>query len=828
MAVSPPTEVAPDAEVTLESMAVCPPAEVTAETEVTLDSMVGSRSTEVAPQTEVTLESMAICPPEVTPEADAAQKSTVVSPPVEAAPEAGVTLEAMEVSLPAESTPEAAITSSEAAITSSEAAAASPEAAAVSPETPAVSPEASAVSPKASTVSPAVAVPASPSEAVGVLAEVSTPSQPDHDFSTATPAIITASTEPVTTPSAKKRQRASSSSRRSKEGDSASESSMVESTDAAADETTLDSAKETASPADQEQPKAKKPAKSRTANSSTAATAARVEAAPGEIFSTIPPEFEKPANWSTLQMVHELALDANFKLEHKRPLFNTDEAASTASADPSGMQSLEARIRAMATKAYFDKIREDAEQGNLGKWIPSLLTTIREQILDMVPPKSTIAVQVSEGFDVEFIQQQIDNKVYDVKAALDSVLKIMSELCAPIRDTAIRDIKGDLSQITEDPLDQDSDASSSSTATDKSRKYTATSATPKDLVSVLQRILEMLDLMLMDLANFRLTMARPKLEKEAIPYEQNAFKDLLSKNESSLDTTKTWLTESARKVLQSSTATISSTSRSTVDDGEGSSSGIHRHIYYEILVHAILDLVFSSKHFDVSPDREQFPITLALDRERMSRYQNEVQGLALAAVILNISLNVPPAIKEEEQGELKLTLLKLMEAPQTSIETLAEAVVESKEKTLLSAARRSRPSSRASTPNAGAGSSSTEGLLLSQEQRSYIHNTISRAISFDSTLYKVLSDRIRKVLESVMLSAILPAAPQSSSTGRVGFMPDQASLKKMGLGALALEIETLAGQIRFLTKYNAQVYRQWYDPMLNGILADLTSSSSAI
>ncbi|KAF9355980.1 hypothetical protein BGX26_005873 [Mortierella sp. AD094] len=784
IAVSPPAEVDSEAEVTLEAMAVCPPAEVTPESGVVLESMAVNPPVEVAPEAEVTLEAMAICPPEVTPEADVTLESMAVSLPVEVAPEAEVPLEAMGVSPPTEVTPEVAA------------------------------------------ASPAAAVAASPSEVASMLSEAPAPSQPEHDPSTATTtANSSINTEPVTTPSVKKRQRASSSSKRSKEGDSTSQSSMVESMDTAAGEITLDSAKETTSPVDQEQPKAKKPAKSRATNSSATAAAAKIEIAPGEVFSTIPPEFERPAKWSTLQMVHELALDANFKIEHKRPLFSAGEATSTASTNLGGMQSLEARIRAMATKAYFDKIREDAEQGNLGKWIPSLLTTIREQILDMVPPNSAIAVQVSEGFDVEFVQQQIDKKVYDIKAALDSVLKIMGELCAPIRDTAIRDIKEDLSQITEDPLDQDSDASSSSTTTNNSRKYTATSATPKDLVSVLQRILELLELMLMDLANFRLTMARPKLEKEAIPYEQNAFKESLSKNETSLDTTKTWLTETAKKVLQSSAAAISTTSSSTADDGEGSSNGVHRHIYYEILVHAILDLVFSSKHFDVSPDREQFPTTLALDRERMSRYQNEVQGLALVAVILNISLNVPPVLKEEEQGELKLTLLKLMESPQTSMETLAETVIESKEKALLSATRKSGSSSRASSPSAG--SSSTEGLLLSQEQKSYIYNTISRAISFDSTLYKVLSDRLRKVLESVMLSAISPAAPQSSGIGRVGFMPDQASLKKMGLGALTLEIETLAGQIRFLTKYNAQVYRQWYDPMLNGILADLTSSSSS-
>ncbi|KAF9110702.1 hypothetical protein BGX27_005987 [Mortierella sp. AM989] len=708
-----------------------------------------------------------------------------------------------------------------------------------------------------------------PTPATGPISQQSTGDSSAAGASTATmdtTATPTATTtepataiEPATTPVVKKRQRASSSSKHTSEANSTSSSGMTKLKDTMADEVISDSAKEAISPVDQEQPKAKKPAKSKAATptdaaatnpaistSSSAATSAAATVIPEDVLGIIPSEYVRPAKWSNLQMIHELALDSSFKLEHKRPLVADAGPTELAPGSVVNMQNLEAQVRAMATKAYFDKIREDAEEGNLGKWIPSLLTSMREQILDMVPPNSAFAMQVMEGFDIEFVQQQVDKKVYDIKAALSGVLDIMSKLCAPARDPAIKKIQADLKQTPQGSLgrdlnEQEDTESTSTTDTEENVGYSATSATPKDLVSVLQDILEMLEIMLMDLANFRLTVARPKLEKEAIPYEQNAFKKALDKNELTLDATKAWLQESAKKVIQSSAAVASSVT--TTDEGErGTNSGVHRHIYYEILVHAILDLVFSSKHFDVSPDREQFPATLALDRERMSRYQNEAQGLALAAVILNISLNIAPVLKEDEQGELKLTLLKLLESPQTSLETLADAVIESKEKALLSAARQSElssstvPSSHASTPGTSPSSSSspsmqttsTKGLLLSEEQKSYIRNTISRAITFDSTLFKVLSDRIRKTLESVLLSAVSSSATQNpSGIARVGVMPDRASLKKMGLGALGSEIETLAGQIRFLTKYNAQVYRQWYDNILGGVVKELTSPSSS-
>ncbi|KAF8979063.1 hypothetical protein BGZ46_005862 [Entomortierella lignicola] len=669
------------------------------------------------------------------------------------------------------------------------------------------------------------------------------PSKPADESSSPSTHVDTIIESPATP--AKKRQRASSS-KGNVQGESTSQSVLTRANSTGQEHLEGDPAKEVTSPVDQEQPKAKKTAKSKSIPSASVDPAVDVEPVPADLFKSAPPEVEKPEKWSNLRMVHELALDTNFKLEHKKSLIDTAESiggTAGASVGADGMQSLEARIRAIATKAYFDKIREDAEEGNLGKWIPSLLTTIRDQLLDMLPPTSAMAVQISEGFDIEFVQQQVDKNVYDIKAALESVLKIMSELCAPVRDPAIRELMDDLSQISKDPLTNDFDdiSSSASTVTDTAR-YSAAYVAPKDLVSVLQGILELLELMLMDLANFRLTMARPKLEKEAVPYEQNAFKDSLRKNKTLLDTTKIWLEESAKKVLQQHSSTTAASlataaaATSSTDGGENGHNGAHRHIYYEILVHGILDLVFSSKHFDVSPDREMFPSTLALDRERMSRYQNEVQGLAMVAIILNISLNVPPVLKDDEQKELKLTLLRLMESPRTSVETLAEAVIEAKEKSLLSAARRVESSSRSSSPLGNSYSSSSSSsqqsptgkLLLTSEEKSYIHNAISRAISFDSTLYKVLSDRVRKALESVMISAIPSSVSNNNpSYVRVGHMPDQVSMRKMGLGALTSEIETLAGQIRFLTKYNAQVYRQWYDPMLNGIIIDLTTSSSS-
>ncbi|KAF9107455.1 hypothetical protein BGX29_006322 [Mortierella sp. GBA35] len=537
----------------------------------------------------------------------------------------------------------------------------------------------------------------------------------------------------------------------------------------------------------------------------------------------IPDGVDKQEKWTNLQLIHELALDPNFKIESKR-------AGGSGSEADGSFESLESRIRAMATKAYFDKIREDAEQGQLGRWISPLLTTIREQLLDMVPQDSAMATQISEGLDIEFVQQQVDRKVYDVKGGLQGVLGLMAKLCAPVRDETIRQIQQDLSHITGNPLQQQQGAQSPADRPAAS----ATSVAPKDLVSVLKDILDLLEEMLMDLANFRLMVNRPSLQGQAIPYEQNAFKTSLAKGEATLDATTAWLEASAASLLRASaisttTASPSSTGAArstpfaaTTTSGSPSLTGskeqqsIKTNRHYEVYVNAVLDLLYSKTPLDQA-SRKEFPETFALDQGRLTRYQNEIQALGLIAVMLNVSLNVQPTLRDEAQTELKETLFRLMESADTSKETLAEAIIEAKEKALLLSARTS--SSSSSSPSASARTPPTTALLLSAEQKSYLRNTIEKAISFDSNLYNVLSQRLRKVLESYLLS--------TNANGQAGVMPEQAGMNKIGLGAMAKEIETFATQIGFLIKYNAKVYQRWYDPILTKILPGTNRSTSA-
>ncbi|KAF9334445.1 hypothetical protein BG006_002154 [Podila minutissima] len=492
------------------------------------------------------------------------------------------------------------------------------------------------------------------------------------------------------------------------------------------------------------------------------------------------PGFEKPADWTKVKLIHELALDPNFKIESNR--------ASESSSDEN---SFEARIRAVATKAYFDSIREDAAQGQLGKWIPSILTRIREQLLEMVPPNSAIAMQMNEAFDLEFVQQQVDRNVFDVHGAIKTVLEMMSKLCAPVRDARLQKIQVNLSQVSYSPAPV-------------SEPLRFSSESGNDLVSVLQDVLELLDDMLMDLANFRLMAARPSLEKQAIPYEQKAFKQALKNKEITMDNVRVWLQRAADAEIESSASASSSTSGSgSVQSPSSPASSVapatwtaaftptkmlfNRH--FAVFARAMFNLLFSAELIDM---QENFPETFNLDRDRLVRYQNEIQALVLTAVLIQIGQTNAPPLQEAEQVELKDNLLALMEKPDTSIETLANCVIEAKENAILT---------RQSSSGSGC------GPLLTSIQKGTLRNLINSAVEIESPMFKVIWKRMRAVLESYTV------APRYTIA-----MPGKEELTKVGLNALTSEIDKLADSIRFLAKYNANVYHEWYDPMLKEML----------
>src|SRR5204863_8748871 len=90
----------------------------------------------------------------------------------------------------------------------------------------------------------------------------------------------------------------------------------------------------------------------------------------------------------------------------------------------------------------------------------------------------------------------------------------MLQICAPVRDEQIQELKN----VT-------------------------------DLAEIFKRILETLDQMRLDLANYRVKAFRPYLKEREVDYERRKFEQVLQSNRS-LDRTKSWLTPTINSLLR--------------------------------------------------------------------------------------------------------------------------------------------------------------------------------------------------------------------------------------------------------------------------------------
>ena len=123
-----------------------------------------------------------------------------------------------------------------------------------------------------------------------------------------------------------------------------------------------------------------------------------------------------------------------------------------------------------------------------------------------MPHHTKIRENVREVLDVELIKQQAEQGVLDFHRYSRYVLSIMGKLCAPARDDKIKELE----QCT-------------------------------DVIETFKGIMEVLQLMKLDLANFTITMMRPNIVASSIEYEKGKFAEFLKVQADGLQYTRRWI-----------------------------------------------------------------------------------------------------------------------------------------------------------------------------------------------------------------------------------------------------------------------------------------------
>ncbi|KAK9702573.1 hypothetical protein K7432_011188 [Basidiobolus ranarum] len=403
------------------------------------------------------------------------------------------------------------------------------------------------------------------------------------------------------------------------------------------------------------------------------------------------------------QLAHELLLDPDFEL-----------------AIAKGTE-LEERVREMATKAFFDTAREEFSQGKYTVWLPQLLVDIKNRLLELVSRLSPIYTEIQDVVDIELITQQIKSGSYDVSKLMRFITQTMLHLCAPVRDQAIRNIQ----EMT-------------------------------DLATVFQRLIEILQDMRLDLANYRLHLLRPVIQEYGIEYEREKFDVTLRAKMVTLERTNKWLRESVK------------TLRNKQQQSNPSTNIRFEYVYYDALISTVFSMTVVH--------HENCPETLLLDVDRLYEYQNESQAITIVAALLMLSKNIVPEFRRNQAlvTELKDRLFVLLKDPGTILDNLTVQLIAS-----LSQASPSKS--------------------LTRENQEFIRNMVDKTLSSKDPVYALLSRRISEVLF------------QHLSTGR---FPQPEDLISYGIEGVSVQLQSLSNKLVMLANHNREVYAHHYNDLI--------------
>ncbi|KAI9366898.1 T-complex 11 [Zopfochytrium polystomum] len=443
---------------------------------------------------------------------------------------------------------------------------------------------------------------------------------------------------------------------------------------------------------------------------------------------------------SNEQLAHELTLDPDFAL--KKP----------------ELSALETQVRDSVRKIFFDDVRSSFARGEYLPHLIDFITDIRKQLLSMVSEKGKIAADLVEFMDVEFIHQKIVTKTLDLKGLLSFVITKMSQLCAPIRDQAVRDLNASLNAV----------------------------AGSADFVGVIEGILGLLDDMKLDLANFRLQSLKPHLKDVAVEYERGHFKTALESGSVTLDRTKEWLSRSVR--LQEEVA--------RARNPEGIAIPENRVRYTDAFHDAILGLVFGWNGSAVvkdsaageastsAPDTDgALPETLVMDAVRLNKFQNEAQKLVIIAALIMLSQNIVTEIRGDKAFVigLKENLLALLNDPEgLTLDNLSLQVVAKISEILLQ--RRNKQ--------------------LGEDKVALIKTMVEKTMSTKDPVFNLVRRRVMAAIKAHIVTGTFK----------------REGLDRAGLEPVRTELESFSYKVSVWVRFNGEVYTEYYDSILKELI----------
>ena len=365
-------------------------------------------------------------------------------------------------------------------------------------------------------------------------------------------------------------------------------------------------------------------------------------------------------------------------------------------------------------------LRQALESSEGQLCIVAMAGKIRDKLLGLVAPGKSFHKMISEALDPHEVLRQVRVGSFSYQGFFSFMTGILPELCAPVRDA---DVKSFVEDMTEDPIER------------------------------LAKLAYVVDLLLLDHANFTMQFHAPDLIKEADVYELSCFSERLN-GQPPVKTSRVWAQAKTR--LREENARRGLTGPPKAE---------------KIYMHVIVDLAVG-----LEPLQEvDVPETLELDLERFNRLRSEFLRMIIVASVLLTAKNL---LKRDVRSQWKTEAQRMWELPFGDFQPFVSVI----------------ESGHAMPPTTKAQLCGTiERVLGDARNRQATHPVV-----------KVLLQK----LKSHMFSRLSAASSEErmrnlNSTGNV--------LSSSGLIEFAGQIGTIVAELKKVADVDRAAHSQWYE-----------------
>lgn len=527
----------------------------------------------------------------------------------------------------------------------------------------------------------------------------------------------------------------------------------------------------------------------------------------------------KTANtMSNMMMAHKIALEDDFKLEpgmdisgplmSLSPIIGSSPSKGNTSCSQGPGPSLQNKVKDIVHEAYWDLFREelnsqtkDNKEERKFDISKKLLRDIRQNIIDLLLPQhSRLKQDIEDKLDSQILDQLSRVESLDLIEYAKYILDVLSKLCAPVRDEKLRE----LGETT-------------------------------DIVQLYRGIMELLEFMRLDFANFTLNRFKPHIKAHSQEYEREKFNEILKQQESigidGLEYTRKWLNRAIEKVdaihglvdlLNESFSPdidkeeLSSAIMSQTDSNSRSGFSKEDKIIHSGLINKALNIAYCEL-LEWSPElQKSYPETLLFDEATFKQLGEQYKVLVITSSILLTTFAFVSKFKLHENADFKVLVkshvITLLTASYENQSTANPEPASSKSRSVdcsFEEIKLQTVSAKLTEDIRQKLEETNKSFLDSFENQKELFNR--QILDLQNTSNRIRDLARRRILEFVETILMLDVDHQQKKFSSKMAPPVNIPL---GLNCLSDEITLTMAQLVKIIRYNRRVFLQHYQNII--------------